>query len=101
MGLAVLPARLKGEMEKLAQYLVKNGADGLENDEVLAKHAEWARMICKKYDINEKNINDILKKEIGIVFSKVLEHAGVFKRDELGKAAFMRFADYVNEQKDR
>ena len=101
MGLAVLPARLKGEMEKLAQYLVKNGADGLENDEVLAKHADWARMICKKYDINEKNINDILKKEIGIVFSKVLEHAGVFKRDEQGKAAFMRFADYVNEQKDR
>jgi UDPglucose--hexose-1-phosphate uridylyltransferase len=101
MGLAVLPARLKGEMEKLAQYLVKNGADGLENDEVLAKHADWARMICEKYDINEKNINDILKKEIGIVFSKVLEHAGVFKRDEQGKAAFMRFADYVNEQKDR
>ena len=101
MGLAVLPARLKGEMEKLAQYLVKNGADGLEKDEVLAKHADWARMICKKYDINEKNINDILKKEIGIVFSKVLEHAGVFKRDEQGKAAFMRFADYVNEQKDR
>ena len=101
MGLAVLPARLKGEMEKLAQYLVKNGADGLENDEVLAKHADWARMICEKYDINEKNINDILKKEIGIVFSKVLEHAGVFKRDEQGKAEFMRFADYVNEQKDR
>ena len=101
MGLAVLPARLKGEMEKLAQYLVKNGADGLENDEVLAKHADWAKELCQKYKFTAENAQEILKKEIGIVFSKVLEHAGVFKRDEQGKAAFMRFADYVNEQKDR
>lgn len=101
MGLAVLPARLKTEMESLAQYLVQNGADGLENDEVLAKHADWAKELCQKYKFTAENAQEILKKEIGIVFSKVLEHAGVYKRDENGKAAFERFIRYVNEQKER
>ena len=101
MGLAVLPARLKTEMESLAQYLAQNGADGLENDEVLAKHADWAKVLCQKYKFTAENAQEILKKEIGIVFSKVLEHAGVYKRDENGKAAFERFIRYVNEQKER
>lgn len=101
MGLAVLPARLKTEMESLAQYLAQNGADGLENDEVLAKHADWAKELCQKYKFTAENAQEILKKEIGIVFSKVLEHAGVYKRDENGKAAFERFIRYVNEQKER
>ncbi len=101
MGLAVLPARLKTEMESLAQYLVQNGAYGLENDEVLAKHADWAKELCQKYKFTVENAQEILKKEIGIVFSKVLEHAGVYKRDENGKAAFERFIRYVNEQKER
>ncbi len=38
---------------------------------------------------------DIIKKETGIVFGKVLEHAGVYKRDEAGKAAFQRFIDSI------
>ncbi len=101
MGLAVLPARLKTEMESLAQYLAQNGADGLENDEVLAKHADWAKELCQKNKFTAENAQEILKKEIGIVFSKVLEHAGVYKRDENGKAAFERFIRYVNEQKER
>ncbi len=97
MGLAVLPARLKGEMEKLAQHLVKCGADGLENDEVLAKHADWARELCTKYSFTRENADEILRKEIGKVFAKVLEHAGVYKRDEKGQAAFERFVEYVNK----
>lgn len=101
MGLAVLPARLKGEMERLAEHLVKNGADGLENDETLAKHADWARELCTKYTFTKENADGILREEIGRVFAKVLEHAGVYKRDEKGKEAFERFAAYINEQKDR
>ena len=97
MGLAVLPARLKGEMEKLAQHIVKSGADGLENDEVLAKHADWARELCTKYSFTRENADEILRKEIGKVFAKVLEHAGVYKRDEKGQAAFERFVEYVNK----
>lgn len=96
MGLAVLPARLRDEMQKLAQHLVQRGADGLESDEALAKHADWARELCGRYTFTSENADGILKEEIGKVFAKVLEHAGVYKRDEGGKAAFGRFIEYVN-----
>ncbi|MBP5268898.1 MAG: UDP-glucose--hexose-1-phosphate uridylyltransferase [Ruminococcus sp.] len=94
MGLAVLPSRLKSEMEKLAEALV-NGAD-IRSDDVLSKHADWADELCKKYTFDTENVDDILKDEIGKIFAKVLEHAGVYKRDEKGAAAFGRFVAYVN-----
>ncbi|MBQ3291429.1 MAG: UDP-glucose--hexose-1-phosphate uridylyltransferase [Mogibacterium sp.] len=93
MGLAVLPARLKSELEAVARALV-SGAD-LKADELTAKHAAWAESFRSNYEINESNALDIVKKETGIVFSKVLEHAGVYKRDEAGKAAFIRFLDTI------
>lgn len=90
MGLAVLPARLKGEMEELKEYILA-GKD-LTSNENLAKHADWANAFMKKYDtINADNIDQIVKDEIGIVFTKVLECAGVFKQTEEGLAAFRRF----------
>jgi len=90
MGLAVLPARLKGEMEELKEYILA-GKD-LTSNENLAKHANWAYAFMKKYDtINADNIDQIVKDEIGIVFTKVLECAGVFKQTEEGLAAFRRF----------
>ena len=96
MGLAVLPARLKSEMASLAKALVEGG--DIKNDEILAKHYEWAEKIKAKYnDINKENVDGILQTEIGIVFATVLEHAGVYKRDEAGKQAFVRFADFVNK----
>lgn len=95
MGLAVLPARLKTEMADLAKAIV-SGAD-ISADEALEKHAEWAQMIKEKYaDINENNVDDILKTEIGIVFAEVLEHAGVYKQTEKGIEAFERFINSVN-----
>lgn len=96
MGLAVLPARLKSEMASLAKALVEGG--DIKNDEILAKHYEWTEKIKAKYnDINKENVDGILQTEIGIVFANVLEHAGVYKRDEAGKQAFVRFADFVNK----
>lgn len=90
MGLAVLPARLKGEMEKVKQYILE-GKD-MRSDETIAKHADWVDAFRGKYAvINETNIDKIIEDEIGLVFSQVLEHAGVFKRTDEGKAAFMRF----------
>ena len=90
MGLAVLPARLKGEMELLKEYILA-GKDLTSNEE-LAKHADWANEFMKKYDtINADNIDQIVKDEIGIVFKKVLECAGVFKQTEDGLNAFHRF----------
>lgn len=91
MGLAVLPARLKKEMEDLAKAIL-NGTD-IRADETLEKHADWVEeTILPKYaDINEENVMDILHEEIGQVFSQVLEDAGVYKRTPEGVEAFERF----------
>jgi UDPglucose--hexose-1-phosphate uridylyltransferase len=95
MGLAVLPARLKEEMRILGEKLV--AGDDLYADEVTALHADWANEFKKNYTITADNVDAIIKDEVGKVFAKVLEHAGVYKRDENGKAAFLRFVDEVNK----
>ena len=96
MGLAVLPARLKTEMADLAEAILNNS--DIRAIESLEKHADWADEIKAKYnDINADNIDKILKDEIGIVFSKVLEDAGVFKRNKQGADAFIKFIDSVNK----
>lgn len=95
MGLAVLPARLKDEIAGLADAIVA-GAD-LRADEQLAKHADWVDGFLPKYaSVSADNVTDILKKEIGLVFSEVLEDAGVYKCTPEGRAAFGRFIDAVN-----
>lgn len=92
MGLAVLPARLKKEMSDLKKAML-NGEDLRANPE-LEKHADWAEEIMKKYDtINAENIDQIIHDEIGIVFTHVLEDAGVYKTDAEGRKAFRRFID--------
>lgn len=94
MGLAVLPSRLKGEMAALEEAMLENR--DISSDEQLAKHAEWAEDIKKRHpDINSGNISGIIRDEIGHVFAKVLEHAGVYKRTPEGTAAFIRFAESV------
>ena len=95
MGLAVLPARLKGELEALAEALLK-GAD-LRADELLEKHADWVDEFLPKYpELNESNVNEILQKEVGIVFMQVLEDAGVYKQTPEGQAALDRFTASLN-----
>ena len=90
MGLAVLPSRLKEELEILADYLVQK--KDIRSNEKIAKHADSADTFCKKYDgITEENVMDILKKEVGEVFVHVLEDAGVYKCTEEGREAFLRF----------
>ncbi len=96
MGLAVLPSRLKDEMNLLGTMMVK-GEDYRAN-ETLAKHADFADDILSRHpELNAENVTDIICDEIGIVFSKVLECAGVYKCTEEGRCAFMRFIDKVNE----
>ncbi|WP_143404580.1 UDP-glucose--hexose-1-phosphate uridylyltransferase [Hornefia porci] len=90
MGLAVLPSRLKREMELLAECLIRGG-DPAEHPS-LTKHARWASELRDRYAvIGESNVRDILKEEIGRVFVGVLEDAGVFRCTEEGRRAFRRF----------
>lgn len=95
MGCAILPARLRGEMADL-KAAVLEGRD-YRSDEALEKHADWMDDIRSRYsDLNADNIDQVLRDEIGVVFSKVLEDAGVYKRDRKGQEAFLRFVDSVN-----
>lgn len=90
MGLAVLPSRLKDEMSLLRTFLLA-GKDPA-SDETLAKHADWVREFLPKYErITEDNVDHILQQEIGAVFVKVLEDAGVYKCTKEGRDAFLKF----------
>lgn len=90
MGLAVLPSRLKKELEETAKCIL-NKTD-LRKNELTAKHADWVEGFLSKYkNINEDNIMSIIKNEVGLVFVQVLECAGVFKRNKKGHDAFLKF----------
>ena len=93
MGLAVLPSRLKDELRAVAEGLA-NGSD-LRMNELTAKHADWAEAFRVQYEITQETAWEIVQGETGKVFAKVLEHAGIYKRNEAGKAAFLRFLHSV------
>lgn len=90
MGLAILPARLKEEMQVLGEYILE-GKD-IRSNEMIEKHADWVETFLPEYkDLNQENINQVLQHEIGVVFTKVLEDAGVYKCTQEGRAAFAKF----------
>ena len=96
MGLAVLPSRLKDEMSALGRMMARG--ENYREDETLSKHADFADAVLNRHpELNEENALDILKDEIGQVFSRVLECAGVYKCTDEGRRAFVRFIDKVNE----
>lgn len=93
MGLAVLPGRLKEEISILSTLMIEENSLELikENDKV-EKHYDWCKNILDTHkNISSSNIEEILKSEIGIAFSKVLENAGVYKQDKIGKDGFDKF----------
>ena len=101
MGLAVLPGRLKMEMKKIAEYLKdENFEKKILEDKNTEKHLAWLKAFINKYP-NVKNLSvdeileNILNVEIGLTFSRVLEDAGVFKRDEKGSKAFLKFINHI------
>ena len=94
MGLAVLPARLKQELADLGAAILNNAP--IEGE--LEKHASWVEELKERYTFTPENAANILKVEVGKVFAKVLEHAGVYKRTAEGAASFSRFISYVNEK---
>lgn len=90
MGLAVLPSRLREELELLGEYIVE-GKD-IDSNETIAKHGQWVKEFLPKYEaITEENVRDILRAEVGFVFEKVLEDSGVYKCTQQGRKFFERF----------
>ena len=89
MGLAVLPARLKKELALLEETMVAGGDPAA--DPAIASHAEWAATFADEVRANPEQAGEIIRREVGLVFARVLEDAGVYKRTAEGKAAFERF----------
>ncbi len=105
MGLAVLPGRLDTEIKRIEEILTgQTGYDELKiaKDETLAKHLPWIRTLVKIYGtaVDKDRVRDILQQEVGHIFTRVLEDAGVYKRDVGGQQAFTRFlnsAGFIEE----
>ena len=93
MGLAVLPARLLTELDALKETMLSGG--NLRADPLTEAHADWAEGILRRRAVTAENARAVLQEEVGAVFQRVLEDAGVFKRDAAGRAAFRRFLDAV------
>ncbi len=93
MGLAVLPARLRDEIAIMREYILE-GKDFAENESI-EKHKEWFERFKDNYKFTKENTEEILKKEIGRTFERVLEDAGVYKCTPEGKKAFLRFVDTI------
>ncbi|MDZ7834735.1 MAG: UDP-glucose--hexose-1-phosphate uridylyltransferase [Alkalibacterium sp.] len=89
MGLAILPPRLKDELETVREYLTG------KSETVDAIHREWADELKENHKVTEANVGDIVDEAVGDVFLQVLKDAGVFKRDKEGIDAFRRFIDHL------
>ncbi len=90
MGLAVLPARLKTELQEVEKYLIGEG------NSVNPLHQAWADEL-KAFNPTKENVSELVKREVGKKFMRVLEDAGVYKRDEAGQAAFKRFINHFTK----
>lgn len=110
MGLAILPPRLEPELDRALAYLLEDALGELERDSLTAAHAPWAREVALRHpglvgagrglapgekDRLRERARDVLYQEVGLVFSGVLEDAGVFKDDETGRAALGRFVSLL------
>lgn len=94
MGLAVLPARLKDELECLKLCLLKKKC--IDDLESLKKHKEWFEYL-QTLEFDEQSIDEFIEKEVTKKFVSVLENAGVYKMNQKGKEGFTRFVDSLSK----
>ena len=95
MGLAVLPGRLEKELDIIANILcgeISYNREKAQSNEEINKHIPWIeKMLSENLSLNYLEAKELIKKEVGIIFSRVLEDAGVFKRNEKGQEGFNKF----------
>ncbi|MBU9723316.1 MULTISPECIES: UDP-glucose--hexose-1-phosphate uridylyltransferase [Bacillaceae] len=100
MGLAVLPGRLKKELVELANAISSSRSEVeiLENP-TISKHYSWAKKVLPNKEWEADECLGKLKDEVSLVFVQILEHAGVYKRDEQGKRTFRRLVEKLSKGK--
>ncbi|MBV0930604.1 UDP-glucose--hexose-1-phosphate uridylyltransferase [Lentilactobacillus sp. IMAU92037] len=89
MGRAILPARLKTEMREVEKYVLG------EDNQIADYHKPWADQLKQKDHFTQKNTEELVNREVGLVFARVLEDAGVYKWNDKGQAAFDRFVKAI------
>lgn len=87
MGRAILPARLKDELNEVKKFWL-----GAEN-KIADNHLPWAKEVQSKINLTAYNVNEVMEQELANVFANVLENAGVFKDDAAGNEGWQRFVD--------
>ena len=91
MGYFILPGRLDNELKVLADAMVNNSLDTLDESSPAYKHLDWAKEIMEQNVITSENVMDVIRREVGVVCTHVLEDAGVYKMDEHGRNGFIKF----------
>ena len=93
MGLAVLPARLKSELERVGDAI--ESREDISSIPEIAKHKEWVDSFRAKYDFTRDDVAEVIRREVGATFVEVLRDCAVFKETDEGISAFHRFIDSV------
>lgn len=89
MGRAILPGRLQNELQLVIRYL--HG----EKVVVGSQHYQWAQQLRHQYGIvSLAYAHQIIQHELGNIFAKILNNTGVFKQNDEGRQAFLRFIHY-------
>lgn len=96
MGRAILPSRLKNELNEIKECLLKN--IDVKNNENISKHSSWINSFISKYNVTSENIDRILETEVGNTFVKVLECCGVYKQNKQGQEGLDNFVKFVNNR---
>ncbi len=97
MGLAVLPGRLKEELEVIKASLLARDVTLLAEAN-LEKHESWVNELLVKYtSIEPTKVEDIVQTEVGLKFVEILECCGVYKQNEAGYQGMEQFVAFVNQ----
>lgn len=89
MGRAILPARLKTELEEVKKFWLG------QPNQIATSHLPWAKQVQARRQITGSNVNEVLEEEVAQLFSNVLADAGVFKNNAAGEAGWQRFVEQL------
>ncbi|XKU95678.1 UDP-glucose--hexose-1-phosphate uridylyltransferase [Lactobacillus acidophilus] len=91
MGRAILPGRLKSELEEVKKYWLG------QDNQMAASHQEWADQIKAENEITSANVDTVMEQALVEVFEQVLQDAGVFKNNEDGDQGWDKFITALTE----
>ncbi len=85
MGRAILPGRLKSELEEVKKYWLG------QDNKMAISHKEWADQIKAEQNITAENVDAVMQQALVEVFEQVLQDAGVFKNNADGDEGWDKF----------